>query len=204
MNKKNIIDKWKEHKVSWSQLSSWNFNKHQWASRYLFCEPSTPNAKMVFGNTVGDSLATPNSMMPELDPYLDGIKEYKLETTMNGLNLIGYADHYCPQRRVLNENKTSTNPVQWHQKKVDEHGQLTMYALILLLEEKVKPENIEMWLNFIPVNEKRYGVLELPEQPTFLRFPTKRTTKQVLLFGAQIKKTLEDMEKYAHKLIDKQ
>ena len=33
-----------------------------------------------------------------------GKKEYELKAKLNGLTLIGYADHYCPNSKVLNEN----------------------------------------------------------------------------------------------------
>ncbi len=200
MDRKTLILRWKRRDVSWSQISSWYYSKSTWANSYLFRHPFTPNAKMLFGNYVGDTLGLgkEKSLIPELEPHLYGTKEYELRATMNGLHLVGYCDHYCPSKLILNENKTSVNEERWNQKLVDDHGQLTMYALMLLLSEKVVPEDVTMWLNFIPAVEGRYGVIKLPDPPQFTRFETKRTTKEVLLFGKHIRKTLEDMEDYAN------
>lgn len=191
------IAKWKERDVSWSQLSSWKFSKDQWFNKYILGISEEANQAMLFGNTVGDTLGLPNSMVPDLNPHLVGVKEYTVRAPMGDLFLIGHCDHYCPDTKTLNENKTSQTEGRWNQKLVDEHGQLTMYALLLFLKEKVKPEDIEMFLNFIPVYPDGFFLTVHPEE--FYRFPTKRTTAQVLLFAAQINKTLKEMETYARK-----
>lgn len=194
--RKEQIEKWKQRDVSWSQLSSWMWSKDQWAFKYLFGRYEEANQAMLFGNTVGDTLGTPTSMVPLLNPHLVGIKEYELRVKMGSHNLVGFCDHYCPDTKVLNENKTSQTLDKWTQSSVDKHDQLTAYCLMLLLKEKTKPEDVEIWLNFIPVYVG--GDFHPRIDPDeFYRFPTKRTTAQCLLFGAWIDKTLKEMEKYA-------
>lgn len=189
------IAKWKERDVSWSQISSWMYSKDQWAMKYLFGIEEPANQAMIFGNVVGDTLGLPSSMVPSLNPHLVGIKEFELRVPMNGYNLVGFCDHFCPETIVLNENKTSQKKDRWTQKLVDEHGQITMYDLMLYLKLKIKPEDVRNFLNFIPVTEGQD--FQLRVEDNFLRFETKRTLKQCLMFGAQIQKTLKDMEAYA-------
>lgn len=197
--RKQQIAKWKERDVSWSQLNSWLFSKDQWAFKYIFGKYEEPNQAMLFGNTVGDTLGTPTSMVPSLNPFLVGIKEYELRVPMNGHNLVGFCDHYCPTDLVLNENKTSQTLDRWTQKDVDLHGQLTMYSLMLLLKEKVNPEDLTIWLNFIPVYLDGFFPYVKDD---YKRFPTVRTTKQCLMFGAWITTTLKEMELYAATAVD--
>jgi len=196
-DKSKLIEVWKERPISWSQLNSWYYNKTQWANKYILGLTEEGNAGMRFGNTVGDTLGTPNSLVPLLNPYLVGVKEFELRAKMNKYTLIGFADHYCPETKVLNENKTSQNPNRWTHKDVHEHGQLTMYGLLLMLQTGIRPDDVEMWLNFIPVREGGDFQLSVTDPNKFHRFQTKRTMQQCLQFGAEIDKTLKAMEKYA-------
>ena len=193
----DAIDSWKQRAVSWSQLSSFKYSKQQWYNKYILNQADAPNDNMLFGSIVGDSLGTPESMVPKLDPHLVGTKEYELHVKLNDNLLLGYCDHYCPDTKVLNENKTSQKLDRWNQKQVDAHGQLTMYALMLFLKEGTKPEDVDIWLNFIPVFENNDAQLQIVSADTFHRFNTKRTTMQCLQFGADIDKQLKLMENYA-------
>ncbi len=134
-------------------------------------------------------------MVLSLNPHLVGIKEYELRVPMNGHNLVGFCDHYCPDTKVLNENKTSQTLDKWTQKAVDLHKQLHMYSLLLLLKNNIKPEELKIFLNFVPVFLDGFFPYVKPD--VFFRFETKRTTEQVLLFAAEITKTLKEMEKFA-------
>ncbi len=194
------IETWKARAISWSQLNGWQYNKLQWFQKYILNIKEDGNAGMKFGNTVGDTLGTPDSYVPLLNPHLVGIKEFELHAKMNGYSLIGYADHYCPETKVLNENKTSQNPNRWTQKDVNEHGQLDMYGLMLLLQHGTKPEDVQMYLNFIHVTEGNDFQLRVTDPTKFSRFQTTRTTQQCLQFGAGIDKIVKAMEKYAMSL----
>ena len=194
-----LIKKWKERDISWSQLSSWSYSKEQWAHKYIFNKPEPANPAMLFGNLVGDSLGLPNSMVPSLNQHLVGIKEYELRVPLGDRMLVGFCDHYCPEQIVLNENKTSQKSDRWTQKLVDLHDQITMYDLLIFLKLKIKPEQVKNFLNFIPVQEGQDFQLRVEDK--FHRFETKRTLKQCLMFGAEINKTLKEMESYAQALV---
>lgn len=198
IERKKLIAIWKQRPFSWSQKASWDYSKDQWAYKYIFGIEDGGNNLMRFGNVVGDSLGTPDSMCPAIEPHFVGSsKEFELTAKLNGLTLVGYADFFHEIEIILDENKTSINPNRWDQKAVDNHGQLTMYALMLFLTHKIKPETVKMWLNFIPVKETQTFEMALVDPNLFHRFPTKRTTRQVLDFGASLGKTIKDMEAYA-------
>ena len=190
-----LIKKWKERDVSWSQLSSWYYSKEQWANKYIFDKPEPANQAMLFGNVVGDTLGLPHTMVPSLNQHLVGIKEYELRVPLGDRMLVGFCDHYCPDRKVLNENKTSQKKDRWTQKEVDGHNQLTMYALMLYLQSKTRPEDLAVYLNFIPVIEGQDFQLRVDAE-NVKTFATSRTLKQCLMFGAEINKTLKEMELY--------
>ncbi len=191
---KSNINRFNARALSYSQLASWEFNKEQWYRSYILGIREPANMAMLMGNKIGDAIGTIDNPIPGLDPV--GIKEYELHAKMGDISLVGYCDHYCPIRKVLNENKTSTTKDRWTQKKVDEHGQLTMYCLMLFLQHKVKPEDVQIFLNFIPVIEQGDFTLALPDPVRFTTFETRRTTRDILMYGAYIQNTVKLMDEY--------
>jgi len=181
--------------LSYSQLSSFEYSPAEWYKRYVLLKPDPPNAAMLYGTKVGDSIGTENSLVPTLTP--PGVKEYELRANIGKIKMVGYADHHCSETKILNENKTTDNPNKWNQKSVDAHGQMTMYALLLLLQDKVKPEDVTMFLNYIPVTIGGDFQYRLPEPPTYTAIPTRRTTTDVLRYVGYIEETVKAMEKYA-------
>ena len=151
----SFAERFKKRPLSHSQLSSWEYNPEEWYRRYILGEWTPPTPNMIFGNTVGDSIGTPKSLVPDLVP--PGIKEYRLTAEVDGIPLIGYADHYCPDTRVLHENKTSETRGRWTQGKADKHTQIDMYLLMLYLSEGVPPETVECYLNFIQTRPTGLG-----------------------------------------------
>jgi hypothetical protein len=150
---------------------------------------------MLFGSKVGDSIGTENNLVPTLTP--PGVKEYELRANIGKIRMIGFCDHYCTETKVLNENKTTDNPNKWNQKSVDAHGQMTMYALLLYLQDKVKPEDVTMYLNYIPVTIGGDFQYQLPDPPTYTAIPTKRTTTDILRYVGYVEETVKKMEAYA-------
>lgn len=195
--KNELLDTWKQRDVSWSQMNSWKYSKQQWFNSYILGNRFEANAGMKFGNVVGDTLGTDKSMVPKLNEHLHGQKEFKLRVKMNDHYMIGFCDHYCPDKKILNENKTSQNPNRWNQVEVDKNGQLTMYALLIMLRDGTPPDDLEIWLNFIPVANREFGGMHIPDPDEFYRYNTKRTVAQCLKFGGWIEQELKKMEQYA-------
>ena len=113
-----------------------------------------------------------------------------------GLKLVGYADHFCPDMLELHENKTSPNKKRWTPKKVNEHKQLTMYAMLLNIQLGIEPEDITMYLNFIPTSIVGINYQPLPN---WRQFETRRTKEDVEAYKVYIIDTLKAMNDYIEK-----
>lgn len=179
--------------LSWSQLSSFQYNPADWYDTYVLGKRSAPNSLMLAGSRIGDAIGTDHSPVPDLVP--PGDKEYPLNITIDGIKMVGYLDHYCPSTLVLNENKCSDTKGRWTQGKVDKHKQIDMYLLLLMHHDGMTPEQVECWLNFILLNHVGVGYT-VPNPPVVKRFRTERTTKQVQTFLDEIKQTVELMHQY--------
>ncbi len=149
---------------------------------------------MEVGNIIGDSIGTPKSLVPDLNP--PGIKEFKLEASLGGIHMVGYCDHYDPETLELNENKTAVNPKKWTKSSVDKHGQITMYCLMLFLKYNIPPEDLTIYLNYIRVIEGSDMRYYLPNPVEFKRFPTTRTSEQLLQYATYIEHTVGLMNDY--------
>jgi hypothetical protein len=189
-----MYDRFIKRPLSYSQLSSWDYSKEEWYKRYVLNYPYTTNSAMQCGNIIGDSIGTDKSLVPNLNP--PGIKEFRLTAHLGDIYMVGYADHYCPETKVLHENKTSTNRKKWTQGAVDKHKQLDMYCLMLTLTHDTAPEDVEIWLNYIPVIEAQDLRYYLPNPAEHYSFRTYRTSEQILNFAKDIEQTVEDMHRY--------
>lgn len=192
-----MSNRFKNRPLSFSQLNSWEHDKEQWYDNYVLGNRGPTNHNMRAGNIIGDSIGTPNSYVPALQP--PGIKEFKLDARLGDIWLVGYADHFCPTTLELHENKTSTNPKRWTQGQADKHKQLTMYSLMLFLKHNIPPEEVTIYLNFIPLVERADYRICLPDPPTYRQFPTRRTSEQIAEYAEEIEQTVAEMEAYIEK-----
>lgn len=189
-----MLDRFKERPLSHSQLSSWEYSPEQWYTSYWLGQRQPPTPEMLAGSRIGDSIGTDESLVPDLVP--PGVKEFEMRAEWNGIPLVGYADHYCPDTFILSENKTSPNKSRWTQKKTDEHKQMTMYAFLLNLMDGTRPEDVTMYLNFIPL--KLVGVTYQPSG-NWKQFETYRTKADIEAYKDYIMDTVEAMNEYAMK-----
>lgn len=181
--------------LSYSQLSCWEYNKDEWYERYILNKKTPANSAMRAGTLIGDSIGTDKSLVPLLTP--PGVKEYELRASLGNIHIVGFCDHYCPDTRILHENKTSTSRLKWNQKSVDTHKQLDMYALMLFLTHDVLPDDLTIYLNYIPVIEGPDMRYYLPNPVEHYTFETKRTAEQLVAMTQYIEKTVWDMCAYA-------
>lgn len=193
MSKQDLIKKVFSRPFSWSQFSSFrDYDKEKWYQNYVLGFKEPPNARMTFGSQVGKRIETDPTYIPQLPR---GIMEYELKATMNDIELIGYADSYNPETKELDEFKTSS-PTGWTQKKVDSHDQLTYYALLLHLRDKVKPEHLTIRLHHMHTCEDGSFNIAFCKPFSLDTYTTKRTTRQVLMFASEILRVRKEMEEY--------
>lgn len=179
--------------LSFSQLNSWKYSKDDWYRSYILNERDSTNEEMKFGNLIGDAIGTPDSPIPDLTP--PGIKEYPLYGEIDGIKLIGYADHLCDKTWTLHENKTSYKASRWTQSKVDTHPQLTMYAYLINQSHGVPPEDLCIFLNFIQARHVGLGY-QLHNPPRWKQFKTTRTMADLATYRDYVLVTVEAMQRY--------
>ncbi len=192
MDSKPTFDK--KRPLSWSAISSFEYDPEQWHRKYVLGQPDPETKEMRFGKEVGERIASDPSFLPALSRR--SIFEYEMRCMFGKIPLIGFADSYEPHTD-LDEYKTGKKA--WDQKLADTHGQFDMYLLELFLIDKVKPEDVRLRLHWMPTIET--GDFRImfrnPHEPEIFTFETQRTMKDVLRFGQRITKTYKAMEEYA-------
>lgn len=187
---KQQIKTWKARPFSWSQLSSFAYSKEQWFSKYIEGHTSEPSPQMLFGNVIGAKLTKDPSFLPSVLRYK--VFEQELRGKIGKLNLIGFIDSFNPKTKDFYEYKTSSNKGKWNRKSVQEHGQILFYKLLIWQNYKVVA-NASLF--YIPAEMLATGKMRLSKDPV-KSFETNHTLKDILNFGAFIKKTIVEMEEY--------
>ena len=206
---KDLLEKFNNKAVSWSYYSSFLYNKEKWFKKYYLGEEQPSSLAMDFGKEIGERLASDPTFMPEVKRYKHF--EQCLQADLGKIKLLGYMDTSDLENKKLREFKTGNNKNPWTQKRVDEHGQLTFYALMIYLSLGIKPDDLDIHLDWMPTLEADFSSVEsfLTEMPKVVfnpearvqSFKTKRTLKDCLLFGAEITKVHKEMRKYVENYI---
>lgn len=111
--------------LSWSSIECWRQNKYEFQRRYYEnMRQSYASPEMLFGSEVG-------RLLENNDPTLTHIPrgthpEYRIDTHLEGVPVLCFLDSFTPETKSIIEYKTSR--VGWDKKRVDNHGQLLMYA----------------------------------------------------------------------------
>ena len=192
--------------MSWSQLSSFEYDKEQWYKKYILKQKPPVTQAMMFGKTVGEKL--------EKDPkYLTQIPrqktmEYEFEAlyqfVFNGkkrsIQLTGFADSFGDLIFRMEEYKTGKLSKPWTQKRADQHGQITMYLFMKWLKEKIPPEKFTCWLHWMPTQmDEETGAVSFvePIEKHIKHFETKRTMKDLREFAQRLESTIAAMVAYS-------
>lgn len=178
--------------ISWSEISSFEYNPEDWYSSYILGNKKT-SKQMEFGSMVDKKLQEDPTFLPQVERY--PIAQHPLEFYIDDLKVVGYIDGYDPSKPRIKDDKTGVTP--WTQKKADETGQLTLYTLGLHLQEKINPADLELAISWLPTKEMGdFSIGFRDNPPTPIIFHTKRTKKDIMLFGAYILETRKKMEEY--------
>ena len=193
MTKEEQIAKWKARPYSWSQHSSFrDYDKEEWYQSYIMGIKKPSNRRMDFGSQVGKRIETDPNYIPQLPR---GVMEHGINVFMDDIELTGFMDSYIPEEIHIHEFKTSS-PTGWTQDKVDNHHQLTFYCLLLLLKESIKPEDVKITLHHMVTEESGDFSIKFAAPFSLNSYPTKRTIRDVLMFGAEIVNQRKEMEQY--------
>lgn len=183
----------KDRPLSWSAISSFEYDKEQWYRKYVLKQEQEVTPALSFGKAVADSIENGKPLAPVT---LHSAVEFRFECEFGGIKLIGFADTFDDKTfRKLGEFKTGKKP--WDRKRVDDHGQLTMYLLMNWIMHKVPPEQVEVFLEWMPTKENGDFTMSFVDAKDIRHFRTKRSMRDILNFGMRIKKTYAEMELYA-------
>ncbi len=199
---------------SWSQMSSYEYDPEQWWEKYCLhgrctkeicvragsfnplCPIVVSSPEMEFGKEIGKKIETDNSFMPYIPRQSK--MEFEFKVKFGRVVLIGFGDSFDDVNfKALEEYKTGKKP--WTQKRVDEHGQITMYVFMNFLQRKIRPEDVSIRLSWMPTWKDEHGVVRFldPIEKRVKFFSTKRTMIDVLKFGNRINDTIDRMIEYA-------
>lgn len=197
-SKYDIMNLLRKRPLSWSAISSFRFSPEQWYNRYFLNEKQDESPEMAFGKSVALSIEDGTCKVPGLLAALQKKKEHGFKVVFNKIPLVGFADAFCDEKfRTLDEVKTGKKP--WDQRRADDHEQLTMYALMNYITNKVRPEDVLFTLYWIPTEDRGDFTIGFVNPVRFYAFPTKRTMKDIIRFGADIKSIVKEMEEYIRK-----
>lgn len=204
--------------LSWSAISSFEWNPSQWYAKYVAKELPEITPELEFGSMVDKRIQEDPTYLPELVRY--PILQHKMTGTFNKIPLLGYADTFRPMTPKLDVSSDGkhilstqyyrpairdykTGHKLWDQKRADQTGQLTMYLFMLYLRDKIQPEDVECYIDWMPTHyvDSKIAFVKEGEIHTF---KTKRTMQQVLAFGQRIKDTWAAMEAYAEREAQKE
>lgn len=197
---KTHLDKLNSRPLSWSSISSFEYDPKEWARKYLEGKETPPSAEMVFGSKVGKKLETDLTFLPMIPRYSK--MEHPFNVKMGDILLTGYADSLCTlTNKKLAEYKTGVK--KWDQKRVNQHGQIDMYLLMHYITTRVKPEEVEVLLIWLPTQRRESGTFEVdisfvePIEDHIKFFKAKRSMVDILKFAGYIKAVVEKMRTYA-------
>lgn len=185
----------KTRPLSWSAISSFEYDPEQWYKKYVLKEEQEETKEMLFGKKLATALELGRCEIPDLVAKLPYKKEHPFKVVFGKIPLIGFADDFDHKTfRTLNEVKTGKKT--WDQKRADEHGQFDMYLLMNYITNKVPPEEVRCFLHWLPTQDNGDFTISFIEPIRVHTFETKRTMAQVLGFGARINRVYREMELY--------
>ncbi len=190
----NLKLPWKKRPFHWSQMSSFEYDPEQWYQEYYLGIKSKPNRELVFGKMIDDRIQDDPTFIPSLERY--PIQQHSMSVMYNGIEVCGTADHFDRKGRRLKDDKTGK--VAWTQQRANETGQLTMYLFLIFISEKIRPEEMRCFIDWLPTVDTGDFTIQFRDNPVKpISFETKRTMKDLIEFGKRINRTIKEMEKYA-------
>lgn len=182
--------------LSWSSYSQFTqYSKEDWYEQYVLGKRNGFGASVEAGRVIGERLATDLSYLPEVPRPQE--YEVELKATIGNVDLVGHLDGLSMKGKPIKlfEYKTSLSKVKWTAATVNKHEQIDFYCLLLWLNYRIRPEDLQIKLVYIPVKENgSFEVLCSDEKIQIIA--TKRTLSRVLLFGAKLKKVHAEMKVY--------
>lgn len=180
--------------LSWSAISSFEYDPEQWYRKYVLGIEEKPNAAMLFGKTVGERIAKDPTFLPHLSRLSHF--EFELHAHFCDIPLLGYIDSYEPHEYLFEYKTGKRGKNEWTQKKADTHGQIDMYLLLLWLKYRVKPYDVACTIFWMPTKEGSDFNISFIDEKKIQAFPTVRNMHDITNFGLRINKRYKEMIAY--------
>lgn len=186
----------REH-ISWSQLNTWEKGEEYFYKVYIAGE-KFENKEMAFGSKIAESLEGKISCEEGrfCKTYLPKMpkKEYEIRIDFEDVPILVKMDAFHDKKLIVDEYKTGRNP--WTQKKVDNHGQLTMYAMAVWKKYGKIPDLRLFWIP-TGLNDNNEVILtgEIPYE-----FKTERSFKDFAVMYKRLKNAWQGINKFYDKL----
>lgn len=175
--------------LSYSQYSTYLASPRQYQKIYLD-GVRLDNKYLDFGKMIADVLENREKEKNENEriacELLEKPEQSELELLVDfyKIPLFGKLDGFNKSKNEIVEYKTGK--IEWTQKKVDEHEQLTFYAIMINKKFKIKFEDIKIKLVWLETMEDTDGTMFLTGSKK--EFETKRSQKDILKIYSKIKK----------------
>ena len=192
----NVQLKWPV--LSWSSMNAFeSYDREDWYQKYVLGIKGDINPAMQAGIEIGERWANDPQFLPTVER--PEVFEYNLCAILDKIPLTGHFDGLSLlKKKKLWELKTSQLDKRWNSKSAREWGQINFYLLLLMLnDKKLKPEDFEIDLIYVPVVMS--GDFKVSQCGDPIIIPTVRTTQDVLFFGAHLEKVYKEMEEFIHK-----
>ena len=176
-------NRFKIRPLSWSQISSFEYDPHQWYRRYILNEKIEASSAMAFGKEIGDDYKYEANF----------IREYKLEAKIDGVPLIGFIDAFDIENKKMIELKTGK---KWDRKKAQSHGQIDLYCAMLYVMHKIKPEDLDIQIIWLATEQQADFTTAFVKDMKPVIFPVKKTMIDVLQMLSRVKRVIKEMQEY--------
>ena len=171
--------------LSWSQMLTWEKGPDAYYRQYILGERFT-SKEMEFGKRIAEGLEKKETNDQAVEfcrlwlPKPEK-KEYEARAQFESVPLLVKLDGWS-EIGLVDEYKTGK--VKWTQKRANEHGQLTIYDMVIWKLTGKIPNNRLFW---IPTRNNERGEIELTGDIPQC-FETKRTLKDFMLMYARASK----------------
>lgn len=182
----------KKRPLSWSSISSFDFDPEQWYRKYALGIQDPKTKEMEFGSIVGERLASDPAYFPSI--IRTGQYEFPLEFKFGAIPMVGYID--CWDKDTFDLHEFKTGKKAWTQKRADEHGQFDTYLLGLWVMQKIKPHDVQLYLHWMPTRETGDFRIEFIDEKVSHTFKTQRSMNDILRFGMRVNETYKRMEEF--------
>lgn len=212
MNKENKNEYYgaKYNALTNSKRTLWKKNPEEYVRTYMYEGEKFTSKAMAFGTQMHNAIETGEStgdievdlLITDLPKFPDGqdLREIELHATIKVGNeetpILAKLDRLKSDFTAFKDWKTGKNA--WTQAKVDKDEQITFYCMIIFIQKKIIPNDIE--LVWIPTEEDEFGKLKITGE--FVRFHTHRKMSDILNMMVDCRKVWKQInERYEQELL---